>query len=213
LEYGRYPSMSEIVVLVSLKGQESHYESFYVPSNATVKELKSLVCKEFNSLDETKHTLYRVNYLEEPVFPLRRDNQELTKCHVSSGDQLILQSNVDVPPEDKLALNIHLTMTGQPEDSQYIEKIEVSREYTLRDLKDVILSMKQLEFAKDFVSNVNFLTFLASGTNQSERKVAQHVFRTYHQRLIRRKDIEKSSHSKLGVARCAGIGRTRILGP
>ena len=45
-------------------------------------------------------------------------------------------------PEDKLALNIHLTMTGQPEDSQYIEKIEVSREYTLRDLKDVILSMK-----------------------------------------------------------------------
>lgn len=41
-------------------------------------------------------------------------------------------------------------MTGQPEDSQYIEKIEVSREYTLRDLKDVILSMKQLEFAKDF---------------------------------------------------------------
>lgn len=205
--------MSEIVVLVSLKGQESHYESFYVPSNATVKELKSLVCKEFNSLDETKHTLYRVNYLEEPVFPLRRDNQELTKCHVSSGDQLILQSNVDVPPEDKLALNIHLTMTGQPEDSQYIEKIEVSREYTLRDLKDVILSMKQLEFAKDFVSNAYFLTFLASGTNQSERKAAQHVFRTYHQRLIRRKDIEKSSDSKLGVARCAGTGRTRVLGP
>jgi hypothetical protein len=205
--------MSEIVVLVSLKGQESHYESFYVPSNATVKELKSLVCKEFNSLDETKHTLYRVNYLEEPVFPLRRDNQELTKCHVSSGDQLILQSNVDVPPEDKLALNIHLTMTGQPEDSQYIEKIEVSREYTLRDLKDVILSMKQLEFAKDFVSNVNFLTFLASGTNQSERKVEKYVFRTYHQRLIRGKDIEKSSDSKLGVARCAGTGRTRVLGP
>jgi hypothetical protein len=205
--------MSEIVVLVSLKGQESHYESFYVPSNATVKELKSLVCKEFNSLDETKHTLYRVNYLEEPVFPLRRDNQELTKCHVSSGDQLILQSNVDVPPEDKLALNIHLTMTGQPEDSQYIEKIEVSREYTLRDLKDVILSMKQLEFAKDFVSNVNFLTFLASGTNQSERKVEKYVFRTYYQRLIRGKDIEKSSDSKLSVARCAGTGRTRVLGP
>ncbi len=74
LEYGRYPSMSEIVVLVSLKGQESHYESFYVPSNATVKELKTQVCKEFGGLDEAKYTLYRVNYLEEPVFPLRRDN-------------------------------------------------------------------------------------------------------------------------------------------
>lgn len=39
LEHGRFPSMSEIVVLVSLKGKESNYESFYVPSNATVKEL------------------------------------------------------------------------------------------------------------------------------------------------------------------------------
>ena len=74
LEYGRYPSMSEMVVLVSMKGKESNYEPFYVPSNATVKDLKTLVCREFENLDETKHTLYRVNYLEEPVFPLRRDN-------------------------------------------------------------------------------------------------------------------------------------------
>ena len=67
-----------------------------------------------------------------------------------------MQSNIDVAPEDKLTLNIHLTMTGQPEDSQYIDKIEVSREYTLRDLKDVILCMKQFEFAKDFV-RIRFL--------------------------------------------------------
>jgi hypothetical protein len=64
-----------------------------------------------------------------------------------------------VSPEDKLALNISLTMTGQPEDSQFIEKIEVSREYTLRDLKDVILSMKQMEFAKDFVSFTYILKY------------------------------------------------------
>ena len=61
---------------------------------------------------------------------------------MSSGDLLILQCNTDVSAEDKLPLNIHLTMTGQPEDSQFLEKIEVSREFTLRDLKDVILSMK-----------------------------------------------------------------------
>jgi hypothetical protein len=66
--------MSEIVVLVSMKGKEDTYEPFYVPSNASVKELKVLVCKEFDNLDETKYTLYRVNYLEEPVFPLRREN-------------------------------------------------------------------------------------------------------------------------------------------
>lgn len=57
-----------------MKGNEDTYEPFYVPSNASVKELKVLVCKEFDNLDETKYTLYRVNYLEEPVFPLRREN-------------------------------------------------------------------------------------------------------------------------------------------
>jgi hypothetical protein len=132
-----------------MKGKESVYEAFYVPSNATVKELKTLVCKEFDNLEDSKYTLYRVNYLEEPVFPLRRENQELVKCHVGSGDLLIIQGNAETNPEDKLTLNIHLTMTGQPEDSQFLDKIEVSREYTLRDLKDVILSMKAFEFAKD----------------------------------------------------------------
>lgn len=99
-------------------------------------------------------------------------------------------------------------MTGQPEDSQYIDKIEVSREYTLRDLKDVILCMKQFEFAKDFV-RIRFLktiSCLATGVNKSERKVAQHVLWPYHQRPNWRKDTEKLSHSKLSSTCGAGIG-------
>lgn len=105
------------------------------------------MCKEFGGLDETKHTLYRLNAMDEPTFPLRRDNVELAKCHVASGDELVLQCNLETKPEDRLSVNIHMTMTGQPEDSQYIEKIEVSQQYTLRDLKEVVLSMKQFEFA------------------------------------------------------------------
>jgi hypothetical protein len=34
-----------------------------------------------------------------------------------------------------------MTMTGQPEDSEYIDRLEVNIEYTLADLKDIILSM------------------------------------------------------------------------
>lgn len=41
-------------------------------------------------------------------------------------------------------------MTGQPEDSTYIEKLEVNREYSVRDLKEIVLSMPQLEFAKNY---------------------------------------------------------------
>jgi hypothetical protein len=66
--------MSEIVILVSMKGEKNVYEPFYVPTSATVKELKELVCKEFDNIDPTKHTLYRLNAMDEPSFPLRRDN-------------------------------------------------------------------------------------------------------------------------------------------
>lgn len=74
------------------------------------------MCKEFG-LESAKHTLYRMDHLEEPAFPLRREKQEITKCHVVSGDCLIIKSDENLLPEEKLILLINLTMTGQPEDS------------------------------------------------------------------------------------------------
>jgi len=55
--------------------------------------------------------------LEEPAFPLRREKQEIVKCHVSSGDLLILKSDSVLSAEEKLILHIHMTMTGQADDS------------------------------------------------------------------------------------------------
>ena len=39
MEYGRFPSIQEMVVLVSLKQEALYYEPFYIPNNSTVKEL------------------------------------------------------------------------------------------------------------------------------------------------------------------------------
>lgn len=72
---------------------------------------KELIAKDFG-VDGTKHTLYRVDHLEEPAFPLRREKSEITNCHVASGDLLILKSDAVLSAEEKLTLHIHLTMTG-----------------------------------------------------------------------------------------------------
>lgn len=77
---------------------------------------KEVICKEFG-VETNKYTLYRVDAYEEPAFPLRRDKQEITKCYVNSGDLLILKGENDLTPDEKLTLNIHMTMTGLPEDS------------------------------------------------------------------------------------------------
>ncbi len=63
-----------------------------------------------------------------------------------------MKSDSDLSPEERLTLHIHMTMTGQPEDSQYVDQIVVDKEFTLKDLKDVILSMPSFDFAKEFVT-------------------------------------------------------------
>lgn len=117
---------------------------------------KDQICKEFG-IDSSKYTLYRVDAYEEPAFPIRRDKQEITKCYVNSGDLLILKGESDLTPDEKLSLNIHMTTTGLPEDSQYIDRIEISKEYTIRDLKDIVLSMPQFDFAKNLVRKFNLI--------------------------------------------------------
>ena len=101
---------------------------------------KDDVCKEFK-LEASKYTLYRMNHMEEPAFALRREKSAIVKSHVQSGDCLILKADTSITPDEKLTLYIHLTMTGLPEDSQFIEKIDVSKEFSLDDLKDIILSL------------------------------------------------------------------------
>lgn len=149
--------------------------------------------------------------MDEPTFPLRRDAVELNKCHVSSGDELILQSNLETKPEDRLQVNIHMTLTGQPDDSQYIDKIEVSQQYTLRDLKDVILTMKQFEFAQAYVSSLLFLYInIASGINQSEREIEKHVPRENYQGLIRRIDTQAVKNQCKFLTSYLSTSRARI---
>ncbi len=67
-------------------------------------------------------------------------------------------------------------MTGQPEDSQFIDTIEVNKEYTLKDLKEIVLSMPQLEFAKDFVSlQLYKFSCIATRIDQVKRKAEKPI--------------------------------------
>jgi|LauGreDrversion4_2_1035121.scaffolds.fasta_scaffold4535829_1 hypothetical protein len=61
-----------------------------------------MACKELGGLDESQYILYRPNAFDEPTFALRRDNVEVIKCNVSSGDVLILCSKTETKLEDRL---------------------------------------------------------------------------------------------------------------
>jgi hypothetical protein len=75
---------------------------------------------------------------------LRRLKATLRKSNVSTGDLLILKSEKDLSPDEKLKLSLHFTLTGLSEDSKYLEDIEVFKEFTLNELKQIIMDLPSL---------------------------------------------------------------------
>lgn len=109
-----------------------------------MQQVKDLVCSDFFSegtVNPNKFTLFRVDAFDEPSLPLRRVKQPLKKSHVTTGDLLILKSEKDLAPEEKLRLSVHFTASGLSEDSKFLEDIDVFREFTLNDLKQILMDL------------------------------------------------------------------------
>jgi hypothetical protein len=80
---------------------------------------------------------------------LRREAAKMKDCCVESGDLLILKDNSKISDDERVTCYVHLTHTGFPEDSTFLEKLATSKEFTFRDVKELILEWPQMEFAKD----------------------------------------------------------------
>lgn len=146
VELGRPCTMAEITVNVVIFKKEDNLKSFYFNADTTVKEARAQICREFDSaLEPEKQTLYRVDAFEEPSYPLRRLNVTFGKNNVSSGELLILKSDKDLQPHEKFKMSVHFTTTGLSDDSQYLEDIEVPREITLAELKEILLDLPTVE--------------------------------------------------------------------
>jgi len=94
------------------------------------------MCKSFDLTEP--HTLYRCDAFELPTLALRRLKIPLASCNVSSGDLLILKSDKLLLEDEKLKLSLHVTTSGLSEDSVYLKDIEISRDLTLNELKEII---------------------------------------------------------------------------
>jgi hypothetical protein len=122
IEIGRPTTMAEIGISVIVHKKDDDCKHFFLPSDVTVGEARATICKEFGEeyKEEGKFTLYRVDAFEEPTYALRRATVELKTCSVSTGDLLVLKSNQELLPEEKLKLSVHCTQSGLSEDSTFL---------------------------------------------------------------------------------------------
>ena len=58
---------------------------------------------------------------------------------------MILKSDKDLSPHEKFKMSINLTASGLSEDSKFLEDIEVPREITLAELKEILLDLPTIE--------------------------------------------------------------------
>jgi hypothetical protein len=147
LEVGRPTTMAEISVNVIIHKKEDDKRQFYFSADLSVQQIRELVCLDFfgeGTVNPSKYTFYKVDAFEEPIMPIRRVKLPLGKSNVRTGDLLVLKSEKDMSPEEKLKLSLHFTSTGLSEDSRYLEDIEICREFTLNDLKQIVMDLPSL---------------------------------------------------------------------
>lgn len=129
---------------VSLQGSDNEPQVFYFSAESTVGECKETVLDHFkvkDSEERKKYTLYRVDAFGEPAFPIRKEAQGWSKNNVCTGDLLVLKSSSQMTVDERMSLGVSLTTTGLPDDCTFLGDIEVSREFSLKELKQTILTM------------------------------------------------------------------------
>lgn len=139
--------MAEISINVILHKKEEDKRQFYFSADLSVQQVRELVVMDFfaeGSVNPSKYTFYKVDAFEEPIMPIRRVKLPLKKSNVNTGDLLVLKSEKDLSPDEKLKLSLHFTNTGLSEDSKYLEDIEICREFTLNDLKQIVMDLPSL---------------------------------------------------------------------
>lgn len=52
-----------------------------------------------------------------------------------------MKNNQELLPEEKLKLSVHCTQSGLSQDSTFLQDIEVSKEFTLPDLKETLMDL------------------------------------------------------------------------
>jgi hypothetical protein len=76
---------------------------------------------------------------------MRRKQATLSASKVTTGDHLILKSEDNLLPDEKFKYSIHQTFSGLSNDSTFVTDIEVSRELTLAEFKDVLMDIPSVE--------------------------------------------------------------------
>lgn len=145
--------MLEITISVFEFGK-IEIKQLYFNLNETIGVCKKEICCAFG-VEDHQNTLYRVDAFEEPTYALRRLKASFSKSNVSSGDLLCLKSDKQLLPDELLKLSVHQTRTGFSHDSSYIGDIEVSKDFTLNELKEVIIDMEKLKGLCDALESDN----------------------------------------------------------
>ena len=96
-----------------------------------------MVAQSFN-VDPNEYSLFKTNWLEEPIQRLKNDKNTMRKEHVRSGDILVLKNKKEVIVDEKLIVHIHYSKSGLPSDQQYSGMLSLTEDITLNQLKEQI---------------------------------------------------------------------------
>lgn len=113
---------------------------------------------------------------------------------MTTGELLILKSEKDINPAEKLKLSLHFTATGLSEDSRYLEDIEICKDFTLNDLKQIVMDL----------SSLSRLVGVDGVKSEAHLRIREKTFSGFFGRIFREsnkslKQLNVKDHSSLVV--------------
>jgi len=144
LESGKTPQLGTFNLSIRnqsrLKKEKSNDLNIFGLPNETIQELKNKICKELG-LDPKVHRLYKTDWLGEPVEVLNKEDPYLREAAIKNGEVLVLRDKDTPLPKEVIKVNVYVTETGFPDDSNYIGVLQAREGQNLLELKNMILIM------------------------------------------------------------------------
>mmetsp|Transcript_13245 Transcript_13245/g.24821 ORF Transcript_13245/g.24821 Transcript_13245/m.24821 type:complete len:1121 (+) Transcript_13245:1588-4950(+) len=142
MEHGDLPRQGEIVVRVGLDPCGEDTDVFTNP-RSTVREFKEATGKALE-LEISDFKFCKTDWLRDPAFILKNDNETLMKAMVKSGDFILVVPNTTVLAAEQVKIQLWKSETGLPDSSVFLQEVTVSHETTVNELKQILLTIPEL---------------------------------------------------------------------
>lgn len=96
--------------------------------------------------------MYTTDWLEEPTQRITKENLQIRSQQLRNGELVVLRDSEFLIEKEYKHFTLFFTQNGFPDNSTLVSEVKIKEDDTLRDLKEMILKMPQINPLKEEIN-------------------------------------------------------------